>query len=165
MDLKQDFAKKNQNFGWKKAFFDIFFCIIKQFHPPSWRLCGPETRFCEKISKFWLKKSLFLCFSRKIWPNLTFFCIIKHFHPPSWRLSGPETGFCKKKIRNFDRISSKFDAIWPNFDKISTIFDNFFCIIKHFHPPSWRLSGPETGFCKKKYQNFGWKKAFFYIFE
>ena len=31
-----------------------------------------------------------------------------------------------------------------------TKFDNFFCIIKHFHPPSWRLSGPETGFCKKK---------------
>ena len=94
---KGGLGRKNLNFsthfGHKRAFlvgkiiknwlfftknltkFDKFwiFWKIKKFWPPSWRLCGPETRFCEKISKFWLKKSLFLCFSRKIWPNLIFF--------------------------------------------------------------------------------------------
>ena len=30
-----------------------------------------------------------------------------------------------------------------------TKFDNFFRIIKHFHPPSWRLSDLKLDFAKK----------------
>ena len=44
--------------------------------------------------------------------------------------------------------------IWPNLTKFRLDLTIFFCIFKHFHRPSWRLSGPETGFCKKKIQNF-----------
>ena len=75
VDLKLDFAKIYQNFGWKKAFFYVlaakfdqiwqFFCIIKHFHPPSWRLSGPETGFCKKNIKNLAEKKPFLIFLSK----------------------------------------------------------------------------------------------------
>jgi len=78
--------------------------------------------FAKKVSKFWLKKSLFLIFlskfpEKKAWfltkfstKFYIFLCIIKHFHPPSWRLSGPETGFCRKIIKNWLFEKNKIGA-------------------------------------------------------
>ena len=54
----------------------------------------------------------------------------------------------QKKIKILTKFDKIFDRIW------------FFCIIKHFHPPSWRLSGPETGFCQKNIKIFAEKKPF-----
>ena len=135
----------------------FFCCIIKQFHPPSWRLCGPETGFCKKIPKFWPFLIFLSKFSEKslvFWPNfrqnltkfVNFFCIIKQFHPPSWRLCGPETGFCQKKYQNFDQISHFFVYIWPHFDKIDKIWSEFDKILTEFDKISTKFD--------KIYQNF-----------
>ena len=84
-----------------------FFCIIKQFHPPSWRLSGPETGFWQKISKFW--------------PNFTFFCLNLTTFRQNWQN-------LIKIWQNFDWIWQNFDQIWQNLPKFRlnfTIFFNF----------------------------------------
>ena len=63
----------------------------------------------------------------------------------------------------------KKPGFWLNFRQYLTKFrldlTIFFCIIKHCHPPSWRLCGPETGFCPKKYQNFDQISHFLFKFD
>ena len=91
----QNFAEKikiltkfDQIFTQFDQIFDriwIFWCIIKQFHPPPWRFSGPETGFCKKKSKFWLKKSLFLPYKMVIFyithSNLSSVPLVYHkFH-------------------------------------------------------------------------------------
>ena len=69
---------RSKNFEFQYRFWPqegIFWGKIKNFWPPSWHQCGPETGFCRKIIKNWLFFRTFLVNLTKFDKILQFFFV------------------------------------------------------------------------------------------